>query len=175
MNLYLSPAKITEIIGVAENIIQGTLERRDEDIEPYLRLVSAAPKTEGDSTKPQIELRIDGLGLLIKKLTYNIPTDDIIENLSCQIVHITYLQESCDRLEALNKTLEETHQSLLVENDELIAKNERLLSENKQLLEKIEDFQTERQTFTTTVNNLMAQLDEAKAKTWMPGWLKRKD
>ena len=152
MDLYLTPSKITEIIGVEEGIINRTLKRRDGDIEPYLRVVSAPPETPGGSPRPQIQLRIDGLALLIKKLTYNIPTDDIIENLSCQIFHITHLKETCERLERENKTL---------------------IAENKQLRERVEDFQTQKDRLSAEMDKLQSQLIAEQSKTWVDRLLKR--
>ncbi len=154
MDLYLNPSKITEIIGVEKEIINRTLERRDVDIEPYLRVVSARSEKPGDSPKPQIELRIDGLALLIKKLTYNIPTDDIIENLSCQVFHITHLRETCDKLE---------------------GENQALIAENTQLQEAIESFQAEKRELSAKVDKLKSELIEEQSKTWVNRLLKRKD
>lgn len=154
MDLYLNPAKITEIIGVAEEIINRMLERRDVDIEPYLRVVSAPPEDPGDRPKPQIQLRIDGLALLIKKLTYNIPTDDIIENLSCQIFHITHLRETCEKLE---------------------EENQALIAQNEQLRESIEVFQTEKENLSAKVDELQSQLIAEQSKTWIARLLKRGD
>lgn len=154
MDLYLNPSKITEIIGVEKEIINRTLERRDVDIEPYLRVVSARSEKLGNSSKPQIELRIDGLALLIKKLTYNIPTDDIIENLSCQVFHITHLRETCDKLE---------------------GEKQALIAENTQLQEAIESFQTEKRELSAEVDKLKSQLTEEQSKTWVDHLLKRKD
>lgn len=154
MDLYLSPTKITEIIGVEKEIINRTLERRDTDLEPYLRVVAAPPEEPGNKTEPQIELRIDGLAMLIKKLTYNIPTDDIIENLSCQIFHITHLREACDKLE---------------------EENQALVAENTQLREAVESFQVERGDLSTEVSQLKSQLTEEQSKTWVTRLLKGKD
>lgn len=154
MDLYLNPSKITEIIGVEKEIINRTLERRDVDIEPYLRVVSARSEKPGNSPKPQIELRIDGLALLIKKLTYNIPTDDIIENLSCQIFHITHLRETCDKLE---------------------KENQALIAENTQLKEAIESFQSGKRELSAEVDKLKSELTEEQSKTWVDRLLKRKD
>ncbi len=154
MDLYLNPAKITEIIGVEKEIINRTLERRDVDIEPYLRVVSLPPGSPGNRPKPQIQLRIDGLALLIKKLTYNIPTDDIIENLSCQIFHITHLRETCEKLE---------------------EKNQALITENDQLRESIEVFQTEKKNLSAEVDELQSQLIAEQSKTWVARLLKRGD
>ena len=154
MDLYLTPSKITEIIGVEEEIINRTLERRDVDIQPYLRVVSAVLENPGDHPKPQIELRIDGLALLIKKLTYNIPTDDIIENLSCQVFHITHLRETCEKLE---------------------AENQALIAENEQLRERIGVFQTERGNLSAEVEELKSQLIAEQSKTWVARLLKRGD
>ena len=154
MDLYMHPSEISEIIGVEEEIINRTLERRDAEIEPYLRVVSAPSAESGSSTKPQMQLRVDGLAPLIKKLTYNIPTDDIIENLSCQIIDITYLRETCDRLEAENKAL---------------------IDENTQLRETVESFQAERGDWSTQVDDLTSQLTQEQSKGWVSRLLKRKD
>ena len=154
MDLYMPASEISEIIGVEEEIINRTLERRDAEIEPYLRVVSARSEETTGSTKPQMQLRVDGLAPLIKKLTYNIPTDDIIENLSCQIIDITYLRETCDRLEAENKAL---------------------IAENTQLRETIESFQAERGDWSAQVDDLTNQLTHEQSKGWVSRLLKRKD
>ena len=152
MDLYLSSSKITEIIGVEEEIINRTLERRDVDIEPHLRVVSVPSSNPGDRPKPQIQLRIDGLALLIKKLTYNIPTDDIIENLSCQVFHITHLRETCERLEEENKLL---------------------TLKNEQLQERIEAVRAERESLSAEVDKLKSQLIAEQSKSWVDRLLKR--
>jgi chromosome segregation ATPase len=92
--------------------------------------------------------------MLIKKLAYNIPTDDIIENLSCQVFHITHLQETCDKLE---------------------AENQALVTENAQLRKAVESFQSERGDLSAQVNELTNQLREAQSKTWVGRLLKRRD
>lgn len=154
MDLYMNPSEISEIIGVEEGIINRTLKRRDAEIEPYLRVVSAPSDEAGSATKPQIQLRVDGLAPLIKKLTYNIPTDDIIENLSCQIIDITYLRETRDKLE---------------------SENQALIAENTQLREMIESFQTERGNWSAQVEDLTSQLTLERSKSWVTRLLKRKD
>ncbi len=154
MDLYMNPSEVSEIIGVEEGIIIRALERQDVEIEPYLRVVSVPSEEPGSSTKPSMQLRVDGLAPLIKKLTYNIPTDDIIENLSCQIIDITYLRETCDRLE---------------------AENEALIAENAQLRETVESFQAERGDWSAQVDDLTNQLTQEQAKGWVNRLLKRKD
>lgn len=154
MDLYMNPSEISEIIGVEEGIINSVLKRRDVEIEPYLRVVSAPSDEAESATKPQIQLRVDGLAPLIKKLTYNIPTDDIIENLSCQIIDITYLRETCDKLE---------------------SENQALIAENTQLREMIESFQTERGNWSAQVEDLTSQLTREQSKSWVTRLLKRKD
>ena len=154
MDLYMNPSEVSEIIGVEEGIIIRALERQDVEIEPYLRVVSVRSEEPGSSTKPSMQLRVDGLAPLIKKLTYNIPTDDIIENLSCQIIDITYLRETCDRLEAENKAL---------------------IAENTQLRETVESFQAERGDWSAQVDDLTNQLTQEQAKGWVNRLLKRKD
>lgn len=154
MDLYMNPSEVSEIIGVEEGIINLTLERRDVDIEPYLRVVSVASEEPEGSTKPQIQLRVDGLAPLIKKLTYNIPTDDIIENLSCQIIDITYLRETCAKLEAEKQVL---------------------VAENTQLRETVESFHVERTDWSTQIEDLRNKLVEERSKSWMTRLLKRND
>ena len=154
MDLYMNPSEVSEIIGVEEGIISRTLERRDVEIEPYLRVVSVPSEEPGSSTKPSVQLRVDGLAPLIKKLTYNIPTDDIIENLSCQIIDIIYLRETCDRLE---------------------EENQALIAENTQLREMIESFQTERGDWSAQVEDLTSQLTREQSKSWVDRLLKRKN
>lgn len=154
MDLYMNPSEISEIIGVEEGIINRALKRRDAEIEPYLRVVSAPSDEAGSATKPQIQLRVDGLAPLIKKLTYNIPTDDIIENLSCQIIDITYLRETRDKLK---------------------SENQALIAENTQLREMIESFQTERGNWSAQVEDLTSQLTQERSKSWVTRLLKRKD
>ncbi len=154
MDLYINSSKISEIIGVEEDIITRTLERRDVDIESYIRVVSAPPDSPGDSPKPQIQLRVDGLAMLIRKLAYNIPTDDIIENLSCQVFHITHLQETCDKLE---------------------AENQALVAENTQLQEVIESCRNDRGNLSAQIDELTNQLNEEQSKTWVSRLLKRRN
>ena len=154
MDLYMNPSEVSEIIGVEEGIIIRALERRDVEIEPYLRVVSALSENQENPTQPLIQLRVDGLAPLIKKLTYNIPTDDIIENLSCQIIDITYLRETCDKLEEENKAL---------------------IAENTQLREVIESFQTERGDWSAQVEDLTSRLTREQSKSWVTRLLKRKD
>ena len=118
MDLYLNPSDVAEVIGVDEDIITQTLERKTPEIEPYLRVISGSSKTESE-TEAILQLRIDGLAPLITQLSYNIPTNDIIENLICQIVHIAYLRESIEKLELEKIELDNTVQTLQQENSDL--------------------------------------------------------
>ncbi len=99
MDLYLSPSDISEVIGVDEEIIKQTLDRKYPEIEPFLRVVSSPSEIEGEKPKATFQMRIDGLAPLITQLSFNIPTDEIIENLICQVVHIAYLRENNEKLE----------------------------------------------------------------------------
>lgn len=153
MDLYVNPSEISQIIGVEEGIISRTLEQRDAVIEPYLRVVSARSEEPGGSTKPQIQLRIDGLAPLIKRLSYNIPTDDIIENLSCQVIDITYLRETCAKLETDKKAL---------------------AAENAELRETVESFDVEQAKRSSQIEDLKRKLIEEQSKGWMDRLFKRK-
>ncbi len=154
MDLYMSPSEISEIIGVKEGIINRILERRDAEIEPYLRVVSAPSKEPGGSTKPHIQLRIDGLAPLIKRLSYNIPTDDIIENLSCQIIDITHLRETCAKLE---------------------SEKQALIDENDELRERVESFNIEKESWSAQIEDLRNRLVEERSKSWVARLLKWKN
>lgn len=119
MELYMNPADVAEIIGVDEDIIKHALARKMPEIEPFIRVVSGA--SDGESVKPEaiLQLRIDGLSPLITQLSFNIPTNEIIENLICQIVHIGYLRESNEKLESETEKIKEYVQSLQEENSDL--------------------------------------------------------
>ena len=116
MDLYLNPSDVADIIGVDEDIITQALLRKEPEIEPFLRVTSGNTETE---TEAILQLRIDGLAPLITQLSFNIPTNDIIENLICQIVHIAYLRETIDKLEAEKIETDNTMQTLQQENADL--------------------------------------------------------
>ena len=111
-----------------KQIIKQILDRKTPEIAPFLRTV-AAPSAEGEKPIAATQLRIDGLAPLITQLSYNIPTDEIIENLICQIVHIAYLREN----------------------------NENLETEIVELREKVKSLQEERADLRVQVNNLQAE------------------
>ena len=87
----ISVSEIASYIGVAEVIVQSVINRQDADLMPYLD-ESALP----DETDLQ-SFSIDGLPLLITKISYNIPTADIIDNLSLQVQHLVSQQEEKER------------------------------------------------------------------------------
>lgn len=118
MELFLNPSDVAEIVGVEEDIIVQVLTRKTPEVEPFLRVV-AAPSEEGTGTKAVTQLRIDGLAPLITQLSFNIPTNDIIENLICQIVHIAYLRETNEKLEVEVAELQDTVKSLQEERADL--------------------------------------------------------
>lgn len=129
MDLYLNPSQVSEIIGVHEEIIKQTLERKHDDIEPFLRVVSSPSEDSDEEPKPILQLRIDGLAPLIKILSFNIPTNEIIENLISQVVHITFLREDNENLQN--------------EIDELKDKNKVLQDEKADLRVQINNLQEE--------------------------------
>lgn len=119
MELYMNPSEVAEIIGVDEDTIKQTLNRKHPDIEPYLRVVSAPSDADDGEPDAILQLRIDGLAPLITQLSYNIPTNDIIENLICQIVHIAYLCETNEKLESEIATLQDKIKTLHEERADL--------------------------------------------------------
>lgn len=119
MELYLKPSDIAEVIGVDQEIIKQTLDRKHPEIEPFLRTVAAPAEEAGGKPKAILQLRIDGLAPLITQLSYNIPTNEIIENLICQVVHIAYLRETTENLETEIAELQEKVKSLQEERADL--------------------------------------------------------
>ena len=119
MDLYLNPSDVSEVIGIDEDIIAKTLERKHPAIEPFLRVVASASDDIGERTKAILQLRIDGLAPLITQLSFNIPTNEIIENLICQVVNIAYLRENTEKLEDENAQLQATVKTLQDEKADL--------------------------------------------------------
>ena len=136
MSQRLSVPDIASIIGVEEDIITNALAREDEDLQPYLH-VEPVIASDGDESletffggagketeEPQsvFMLSVDGLSILITKLAFNIPTSDLIENLACQVLHLTVLQEDVAELKR-------EKQELQLQNEELQQKIERVQTE----------------------------------------------
>ncbi len=119
MDLYLNPSDVSEIIGVDEELIKKALDRNHPEIEPFLRVVSSPSEEIGETTKAILQLRIDGLAPLITHLSFNIPTNEIIENLISQVVHITYLREDNDRFQNDINALKEKVKMLQEEKADL--------------------------------------------------------
>ena len=141
----LTVSEIANMIGVEEAIIRQTLERRDEDLVPYLH----DPDASGEgadanipSSQPQVLLlEREGLPLLITKLAFNIPTSDIIENLACQVLHLTLVQEENADLTSKHQELQEQNEQLQHHTKELQQRVNALegeLAEQIQLREKAE-------------------------------------
>jgi len=70
--------------------MQRQLTQMEEELAPYLEHAA-------DGT-PHITL--DGLPFLIRRMAFNIPTTDIIENLACQVLHLAAIHEDYVVLEA---------------------------------------------------------------------------
>ncbi len=116
MSTPLTLSEIANMIGVEEVIIRQTLERRDEDLAPYLSVLDASGEKAGANASPSqpqtLLLAREGLPLLITKLAFNIPTSDIIENLASQVLHLMLVQDE-------NAGLTSKHQELQEQNDQL--------------------------------------------------------
>jgi len=87
---------------------------------PYLD-ESALP----DETDLQ-SFSIDGLPLLITKISYNIPTADIIDNLSLQVQHLVSQQEEIENLKKKSDQLAKHNEQLQDHINGLIKENEEL-------------------------------------------------
>ena len=130
MSVPLTLSEIANMIGVEEAIIRQTLERRDEDLVPYLSALDASGEAADTSVSPSqpqtLLLAREGLPLLITKLAFNIPTSDIIENLASQVLHLMLVQEE-------NASLTDKHQELQEQNGQL----ERVVKELQQKVEAL--------------------------------------
>lgn len=131
MSAPLTVSEITNMIGVEETIIRQTLARRDEDLVPYLHTLGGSGEELDINASSSQALLLDreGLPLLITKLAFNIPTSDIIENLACQVLHLTLVQEQ-------NAGLTSKHQALQTQND-------RLQHHIKELQQKVDSLEGE--------------------------------
>ncbi|HIB91012.1 TPA: hypothetical protein EYN09_02350 [Candidatus Poribacteria bacterium] len=116
----ISVSEIASYIGVAEVIVQSVINRQDADLMPYLD-ESALP----DETDLQ-SFSIDGLPLLITKISYNIPTADIIDNLSLQVQHLVSQQEEIENLKKKSDQLAKHNEQLQDHINGLIKENEEL-------------------------------------------------
>ena len=154
----LKVSDIANMIGVEEEIIKRTLERRDEDLVPYLHESSdhQSGKSEqeedtqdGNRVLHTPQLSVAGLPLLITKLAFNIPTQDTIENLACQVMHLTVVQ---------------------TENTELVQENQELKQHNEQLQNNIDDLQQQLKDSQAKYAELM----ETQSRGWIRNLLKFK-
>ena len=140
MSQRLSVPDIANIIGVDEDIITNTLAREDEELKPYLYVepvissqgnesleTSFAGESEAaQKTQTAYMLGVEGLSVLITKLAFNIQTSDLIENLACQVLHLTVLQEDIAELKRRTRQLQ-------FRNDELQHRLKRAQTENRNL------------------------------------------
>jgi FtsZ-binding cell division protein ZapB len=155
----LNVSEIANMIGVEEEIIKRTLERRDADLVPYLH--ESSDRQSGASEQGEEEtwegnpfsdtplLSFAGLPLLITKLSFNIPILDTIENLACQVMHLTVVQ---------------------TENATLTRENQELQHHNEQLQHHINDLQQQLKDSHAKYAELMA----AQSRGWIRNLLKSK-
>ena len=130
MKSELTIPEISKLLGIDEPIIRWVFSRQDSELAPYLQNLSQKQpgddendiNTSSDSEVAEFLLNLEGLPVLVKKLSYNIPTTDIIENLACQILHLEVLQQ---------------------ENEQLKQENEQLKLENQQLRQKLDQLEME--------------------------------
>ena len=140
MSQRLSVPDIANIIGVEEEIITNVLAREDEELKPYLYVEPVISSQGNESletpfagegeaaqkTQTAYMLGVEGLSVLITKLAFNIQTSDLIENLACQVLHLTVLQEDIAELQRRTRQLQ-------FRNDELQHRLKRAQTENRNL------------------------------------------
>ena len=123
MQKKISVSEIASYIGVAEVVVQSVINRQDVDLIPYLD-----ESIQSDETGlPRFS--VEGLPLLVTKVSYNIPTADIIDNLSQKVQHLVSQQEEIenlkktnDQLAISNEQLQDLINSLTAESEELQVK-----------------------------------------------------
>tara|TARA_B100000470_G_scaffold211517_1_gene190458 strand:- start:2295 stop:2723 length:429 start_codon:yes stop_codon:yes gene_type:complete len=123
MQKKISVSEIASYIGVAEVVVQSVINRQDVDLIPYLD-----ESTQSDETGLP-SFFIEGLPLLVTKVSYNIPTADIIDNLSQKVQHLVLQQEEIENLKKTNDQLATSNEqlqglinSLTTESEELQVK-----------------------------------------------------
>lgn len=158
MQQRLSVPDIASIIGVEEDIITSALAREDEDLKPYLysepvittggddsvETLFGGEKKETEEPPTVFMLSVDGLSILITKLAFNIPTSDLIENLACQVLHLTVLQEDIA---------------------ELKREKQELQSQNEELERRIKEVQTE----SLKLRSEAAEAAQTQSRGWFRG------
>jgi FtsZ-binding cell division protein ZapB len=155
MPTIITLAEIADMIGVEDAIIRRTLDRRDDDLQPYLHEdPEDKGQNEGETDSPVSEpptplLDLEGLPLLITKLAFNIPTLDIIENLACQVLHLTVLRE---------------------ENTDLTIKNQELQDQNEQLQDRINDLQHQ----VAELQRELTRQAEIQSRSWVHKFFRRR-
>ena len=90
MQKKITVSEIASYIGVAEVVVQSVINRQDADLIPYL------DETMQSGEVGCSNFSIEGLPLLITKISYNIPTADIIDNLATQVHHLVSQEEEIE-------------------------------------------------------------------------------
>ena len=143
----LTVPEIANMIGVEAAIIRQTLERRDEDLAPYLHDPDASGEAADANASPSqsqtLLLKREGLPLLITKLAFNIPTSDIIENLASQVLHLMLVQEENTNLTSKHQELQEQNEQLQHHTKELQKRVDSLESELAEQIQLREEAETE--------------------------------
>jgi hypothetical protein len=120
MKNQLTIKETSHLLGLEEAAIEWLVAKNDPELEPYIKRKSG----NGSPNKKQITITLDGLPTLIKKLSYNIQTADIIENLSCQVLHLEILRQENEVLKEANLKLQQDLNELkaqLSEYEEIMA------------------------------------------------------
>ena len=120
MKSILTIPEASELLGLEESTIEWIISKDDPELEPYIQRKSGNGSSEGK----QVTITLDGLPILIKKLSYNIQTADIIENLACQVLHLEILRQQNEELKQDNLTLQQELNELkaqLLEHEEIIS------------------------------------------------------
>ena len=94
MKRLLKPREVSTLVGIEEREILRVISRNDPEVEPYLIRLN-----------DERLIDIAGLPVILKKLAYNMPTTEIIENLACQILHLELISQLYEELKVENERL----------------------------------------------------------------------
>jgi len=126
MQKKISVSEIASYIGVAEVVVQSVINRQDVDLIPYLDESIQSDETGLPS------FSVEGLPLLVTKVSYNIPTADIIDNLCQKVQHLVSQQEEIDNLK-------KTNDQLAISNEQLQDLINSLTAESEELQVKLDE------------------------------------
>ena len=177
-------SEIANMIGVEETIIQQTLERRDEDLAPYLRDPDGSGEESGvnvSASRPQILLEREGLPYLDdsdasgEEANVNVLTSQpqtlllAREGLPLLITKLAFNIPTSDIIENLASQV--LHLTLVQEeNADLTSKHQELQEQNEQLQHHAKELQQRVDTLESELAEQIQLREEAEVESRKGLW-----